>query len=282
MMKILYFYLSGLLLLWSSCQRPTMLDFALRYAGENRVELEKVLDHYRNDSLKYRAAVFLIGNMPYHYFYTGAQLDSLRQGYRWMQRTGLSAKAVKHKLWKTFGEPDVRRWTKRNDARSVTADFLIRHIDYVFGVWEKRPWASYYSFEDFCEFVLPYRIEREPPGILARGVCTALRTVVRLALCRESGCGVCRFGSERSLTGRAELVCIFRFVVCGIWSLAVTGRTIRRLPGVVGVQCGPVPGIGDPLRNRPGGAESPPDRFAYVDIYGGYRRTKASLPVELL
>ena len=34
MMKILYFYLSGLLLLWSSCQRPTMLDFALRYAGE--------------------------------------------------------------------------------------------------------------------------------------------------------------------------------------------------------------------------------------------------------
>lgn len=58
MMKILYFYLSGLLLLWSSCQRPTMLDFALRYAGENRVELEKVLDHYRNDSLKYRAAVF--------------------------------------------------------------------------------------------------------------------------------------------------------------------------------------------------------------------------------
>ena len=79
-----------------------------------------------------------------------------------MQRTGLSAKAVKHKLWKTFGEPDVRRWTKRNDARSVTADFLIRHIDYVFGVWEKRPWASYYSFEDFCEFVLPYRIEREP------------------------------------------------------------------------------------------------------------------------
>lgn len=82
MMKILYFYLSGLLLLWSSCQRPTMLDFALRYAGENRVELEKVLDHYRNDSLKYRAAVFLIGNMPYHYFYTGAQLVSLRQGYR--------------------------------------------------------------------------------------------------------------------------------------------------------------------------------------------------------
>ena len=80
MMKILYFYLSGLLLLWSSCQRPTMLDFALRYAGENRVELEKVLDHYRNDSLKYRAAVFFFGNIAFHYLYKGGQLVILRQG----------------------------------------------------------------------------------------------------------------------------------------------------------------------------------------------------------
>ena len=69
---------------------------------------------------------------------------------------------VIQKAVRPFSVPDVRRWMKRNDARSVTADFLIRHIDYVFGVWEKRPWASYYSFEDFCEFVLPYRIEREP------------------------------------------------------------------------------------------------------------------------
>lgn len=58
MMKILYFYLSGLLLLWSSCQRRRCSILRCRYAGENRVELEKVLDHYRNDSLKYRAAVF--------------------------------------------------------------------------------------------------------------------------------------------------------------------------------------------------------------------------------
>ena len=42
------------------------LSFALERAGENRRELEQVLEHYKNDSLKYRAACFLIKNMPGH------------------------------------------------------------------------------------------------------------------------------------------------------------------------------------------------------------------------
>lgn len=43
------------------------LEAALSQAGENRVELEKVLHRYQSnpsDSLKYRAACFLIENMP--------------------------------------------------------------------------------------------------------------------------------------------------------------------------------------------------------------------------
>lgn len=42
------------------------LDFALEQAGENRAELEKVLEHFKNDpdTLKYSAAKFLIENMP--------------------------------------------------------------------------------------------------------------------------------------------------------------------------------------------------------------------------
>lgn len=42
------------------------LDAALEAAGDNRAELEKVLRHYKGDTLKYRAARFLIENMPYH------------------------------------------------------------------------------------------------------------------------------------------------------------------------------------------------------------------------
>ena len=37
-------------------------------AGENRQELEHVLWHYKDDSLKLAAARFLIENMPYHFY----------------------------------------------------------------------------------------------------------------------------------------------------------------------------------------------------------------------
>lgn len=49
-----------------SCRQETALERALRLAGDNRQELERVLLHYKDDSLKQEAARFLIENMPYH------------------------------------------------------------------------------------------------------------------------------------------------------------------------------------------------------------------------
>lgn len=52
---------------------------ALRLAGGNRAELEKVLRRYSaspEDRLKYEAAVFLIGNMPYYSYLEGELLDN--------------------------------------------------------------------------------------------------------------------------------------------------------------------------------------------------------------
>ena len=45
----------------------TVVEEALMLAGKNRGELEAVLEYYREDSLKTKAAEFLIGNMPGHY-----------------------------------------------------------------------------------------------------------------------------------------------------------------------------------------------------------------------
>mgnify|MGYP000281716549 CR=1 FL=1 len=53
-----------------SCKDKALIDVALESAGSNRTELEKVLAHYSErpeDSLKLKAAIFLIENMPYHY-----------------------------------------------------------------------------------------------------------------------------------------------------------------------------------------------------------------------
>jgi hypothetical protein len=50
---------------------------ALRFAGENRGELEKVLAYYQDDRLKYKSACFLIENMPHYYSYgEDAYLDT--------------------------------------------------------------------------------------------------------------------------------------------------------------------------------------------------------------
>ena len=54
------------------------LEDALIFSDKNRTELEKVLSHYsasKDDSLKYKAAIFLIKNMPYHYYPQSEDLD---------------------------------------------------------------------------------------------------------------------------------------------------------------------------------------------------------------
>lgn len=57
-------------------------------AGKNRKELEKVLEYYQNDSLKLRAAQFLIENMPYHYSYQG---EELKKYFQYFERFSVSA-----------------------------------------------------------------------------------------------------------------------------------------------------------------------------------------------
>lgn len=51
------------LLLLSCSSENNKLEFSLQQAKGNCIELEKVLNHYKNDSLKYKAATFLIKNM---------------------------------------------------------------------------------------------------------------------------------------------------------------------------------------------------------------------------
>lgn len=70
MRNLLLVYVSLLLV---ACNE-TKLEYALRRAGDNRMELEKVLLHYsqeKKDSLKLKAACFLIENMPGHYTKVG-------------------------------------------------------------------------------------------------------------------------------------------------------------------------------------------------------------------
>ena len=68
-------------LAWICAGCESRLEAALELAGENRPELEAVLQHYsgdKADSLKYRAARFLIENLPLHYGYAGKGLEDFK------------------------------------------------------------------------------------------------------------------------------------------------------------------------------------------------------------
>ncbi len=152
-----------LLSLWilASCSRysPEIRE-TLRFAGDNRVELEKVLEHYSQndaDSLKYKAACFLIGNMRYHYCQNNKMLDIFR---RYVLDT-VPTQQTYTNFQKKYG-PLSNHYDITYDAQVITADYLIKNIDFSFRLWEETPWGKHLSFGNFCEELLPYRVGNEP------------------------------------------------------------------------------------------------------------------------
>lgn len=160
-----------LILFFFSCnKKESSLETALQLAGSNRDELEKVLKHYSErteDSLKLKSAVFLIGNMPYHYtiedsvFYEYYhKADSVfKLNLRFSgTRDGLDS------LYKDFASSlnnAFRKGFKKNDIEHITSEYLIHNIDYAYDIWQEGVWGKHVNFEDFLEYILPYRFGTE-------------------------------------------------------------------------------------------------------------------------
>jgi hypothetical protein len=148
------------------------LEEALRFAGENRSELEKVLAHYSsdpNDSLKYRASVFLIENMPGYYSIKTKELDAFRLIVKEFGKrhdypvTDEHMRIIQPDSFEDkYSIPVVGSSQKIYDSHVITADYLIENIEMAFKVWKEKPWGNSISFDEFCEAILPYRAGYEP------------------------------------------------------------------------------------------------------------------------
>lgn len=144
--------------LFSCRKQPDYLESALKTAGANRPELEKVLAHYQGDTLKYKAAIFLIENMPGHYSYAGDEiLEYYKIGEKILQST-LTPVQQRDSLLKISQQqfPGLQQNTV-SDIEVIKADYLIKNIDAAFLLWGTKPWAQHLSFEQFCEYLLPYK-----------------------------------------------------------------------------------------------------------------------------
>lgn len=162
--KIMKYIIFTFVVLFLSCstKEEARLQQALEMAGKNRRELEKVLDHFKDDSLKLRAARFLIVNMPYYGYYTGKSLERQMEQYELFSRTGQHPASIRDSLARLYGPFSYGLLKKEKDLLTVDAAYLVENIEAAFRVWREQPWGKNVSFDDFCEYILPYRIGDEP------------------------------------------------------------------------------------------------------------------------
>ena len=155
------------LVAFSGCSKDDIyLYYALKAAGENKSELKAVLKHYRTvdkDPEKLKAAKYLIANMPAHYSYRDTA--AINRYY---------SKALE--ILGTGPSPDWQRDTLRqisdtefaglgrdiiSDVQVMTADYLIYSIDHSFKQWKTQPWAKHLSYEEFRDWILPYKVTEQ-------------------------------------------------------------------------------------------------------------------------
>lgn len=152
------------------------IDITLNLASSNSKELKVVLDSYKRDpadSLKYKAAVFLIENMAYHYSYkplTGFEpaFDSiakypLNDTRKKIFRSILNS-ASKNSI---LAAPELIP-----DVNNVNSHFFMHNIELSFEAWSRIPCNKRASFNDFCNYILPYKSSDEP---IEAGVRDSLR-----------------------------------------------------------------------------------------------------------
>lgn len=160
-MKFILYVVVLILVAGCTSVSDRQLEAALQMAGENRIELEKVLKHYEYDTLKLKAARFLIENMPYHHGINDRILDHTGKEY-FMD------------LSKYRGEDEIRQTydsllkmgyhierVLQKDIENLTAIYLIENIDLAFEVRNKK-WTREIPFYIFCKYILPYRVSNEP------------------------------------------------------------------------------------------------------------------------
>lgn len=161
MKKLLSFALTILLLAGCSEDNRYLRD-ALKAAGENRTELEAVLEHYRtvdNDPQKLEAAKYLIANMPGHYSYRN--MEAMNDFYdKALEIFGKGTVEWQRDTLRDIGDKYYARIAQDviSDVEVMTSDYLIYSIDKAFEQWKAMPWSRHLTYNEFRDWLLPYKV----------------------------------------------------------------------------------------------------------------------------
>ncbi|AUP78502.1 hypothetical protein [Flavivirga eckloniae] len=163
-------------LFYSCSDIPSKVKDNLNLARDNKKELETVINHYKapKDSLKLKAAYFLIENMLYNYSLDGPRLQSFNNIFSIIEEAEKETPFKKDlstgkfirvdSIWNDFikkeGFLSKYDLDVKPDLYYIKSEFLIENIEYAFKAWG-LPWSKHLSFHEFCEYILPYRYRDE-------------------------------------------------------------------------------------------------------------------------
>jgi hypothetical protein len=146
-------------------QYSNRVESVLKKAGGNRIELEKALSYAENthDPFKVKAMQFLIANMDIHfssdYYWENQEhkkIDYNELSYADFEQAKKELTGIKEK--NSGLHPKVMI---TNDIDTLTGDFLIQNLENAFKAWRSSAIKDI-SFENFCQYILPYRVSEEP------------------------------------------------------------------------------------------------------------------------
>lgn len=124
---------------------PGKVNEVIEKAGDNGVELMKVIENYQlpEDSLKLKAAFFLIGNLDQKHSFTDFKLQDSLSNIIEFNIDDYKNYSEQRNAWdslkKIYGEIDFKRSFEIIDYDTITAEFIINNIELAFKVWENNP-----------------------------------------------------------------------------------------------------------------------------------------------
>ena len=140
-----------------SCDQNTSgLEVILVKSGTNRSELEKVLEVYsvdKKDSLKLKAAIYLINHMPGHLSLSGPTLHQHQDKLKEL----LISNSTDEVIFQEIESFQLTDSILKEDIQVITSDVLINTIDKAFDTWQNKTWCQHLNFDEFCEYILPYK-----------------------------------------------------------------------------------------------------------------------------
>lgn len=135
----------------------------LKVSKDKYVEVIKYFSQFPSDSLKLKAAKFLIENISYHasviskkqeVYY--AKLAEIEEKYSYPT----CQKFIKNLADSVLNSGDMS-FKRISDDEVVTSQYLIDNINDSFEKWQYGNFAQHLNFAEFCECLLPYKLTNE-------------------------------------------------------------------------------------------------------------------------